>query len=83
MTEVYWIILKYIEVYLMKIDQSLLNGHYGSNCIVPDNNFFKNISSSKKELSIEIYVESLKGQSISICTLSWSEFAICAFDKNW
>ena len=54
----------------MKIDQSLLNGHYGSNCIVPDNNFFKNISSSKKELPIEIYVESLKGQSISICTLS-------------
>ena len=83
MTEVYWSILKYIELYLIKIDQSLLNGHYGSNCIVPDKNFFKNISSSKKELSMEIYVESLKGQSISICILSWSEFAICAFGKNW
>ena len=81
-----WKILNYTEVYWSifdKIYQSLLNGHYGSNCIVPDNNFFKNISSSKKELSVEIYVESLKGQSISICILSWSEFAICAFDKNW
>ena len=45
--------------------------------------FFKNISSSKKELSMESYVESLKGQYGSNCILSWSEFPICAFDKNW
>ena len=45
--------------------------------------FFKNISSSKKELSMESYVESLKGQYGSNRILSWSEFAICAFDKYW
>ena len=41
---------------------------------------FKNISSSKKELT---YVESLKGQYGSNHILPWSEFGICAFDKNW
>ena len=41
---------------------------------------FQNILSSKKELT---YVESLKGQYDSNHILSWSEFAICAFDKNW
>ena len=45
--------------------------------------FFKNISSSKKELSMETYVESLKGQYGSNRILSWSEFPISAFDKNW
>ena len=44
---------------------------------------FKNISSSKKELSMESYEESLKGQYGSNRILSWSEFPICAFDKNW
>ena len=50
---------------LIKIDQSLLNGQYGSThrpCL----EFFKNISISKKGLSMEIYVESLKGQYVSI-----------------
>ena len=39
---------------LIMTDQSLLNGQYGS--------AQKNISSSKKKLSMETYVESLKGQ---------------------
>ena len=64
---------------LIKIDQSLLNGQYGC----PWLKFFKNISSSKKELSMETYVESLKGQYGSNHILSWSEFPICAFGKNW
>ena len=32
---------------------------------------------------METYVESLKGQYGSNRILSWSEFPICAFDKNW
>ena len=40
---------------------------------------FKNISSSKKELT---YVEFLKEQYGSNHILSVSKFAICAFDKN-
>ena len=40
---------------LIKIDQSLLNGHYGATRNVPGWNFFKNISSSKKELPMEMY----------------------------
>ena len=60
---------------LIKTDQSLLNGQYGS--------AQKNISSSKKKLSMETYVESLKGQYGSNQILSWSEFLIFSFDKNW
>ena len=48
--------------------------------------FFKNISSSKNELLIETYVESvesLKGQYVWNHILSWSELPICIFDKNW
>ena len=58
----------------IKIDQSLLNGHYWSTQNVPNLKFLKNISSSKKELSMEIYVESLKGQyfSILICYKDWN-----------
>ena len=48
----------------------------------PSLKFSKNISSSKKELAMEICVESLKEQ-YGLILLSWSEFAICAFDKNW
>ena len=36
--------------------------------------FFKNISSNKKELLMETYVESLKGEYNSNPILSWSEF---------
>ena len=45
-----------IKLYVISIktDQSLLNGQYGST---------RTISSSKKELSMETYVEYLKGQS--------------------
>ena len=32
---------------------------------------------------MEIDVESMKGQYGWIHILSWSEFAMCAFDKNW
>ena len=38
-----------------KIDQSLLNGQYRSTYIVTGLKFFRNISSSKKELSMETY----------------------------
>ena len=38
--------------------------------------FFKNISSSKKELSIQTYVETMKGEYSSNHILSWSEFLI-------
>ena len=67
---------------LIKIDQSLLNGQYGSAHIVPNKNFSKNISSSKKELSMESYGEPLKGHYGSNHILSLSEFPISAFDKN-
>ena len=43
--------------------------------------FFKNILSSKKELSMETYVESLKSEYSSNRILSWFEFPICTFDK--
>ena len=40
------------------------------------------MSSRNKELTMKTYVESLKGQYGSKRMLSWSEFAICAFNKN-
>ena len=43
---------------------------------------FQNISSNKKGLLMETYVESLKGQYGSNRILSWSEFPIYAFNKK-
>ena len=46
--------------------------------------FFKNTSSSKKELTyIETMVLLIWKYGFTYMKISWSEFAICALDRNW